>query len=55
MLMSKAEINEHIQVWPANARAPLDRETQILFMKSARRRHLALIKRLDKGDHDVVD
>ena len=55
MLMTKDEIRTAVRVWAANVKAPLDRDTQIAFMKTARRRHLAVIETLQKGNNDVVD
>ena len=48
MRMSKDEIKNAVQVWPANARAPLTRDQQIALMTTARERHRARIKRFDK-------
>lgn len=48
MKMSKDEIEDSVQTWPANARAPLTRDQQILLMTSARERHAARVERFDK-------
>lgn len=58
MQMTKNEIEQAVQVWPANAQAPLTRDEQILMMTTARERHAAnkqRLNRLIKGDNDVVD
>lgn len=39
MQMTKNEIEHAVQVWPANAQAPLTRDEQILLMTTARERH----------------
>jgi hypothetical protein len=54
MLMTKDEI-KNLVMWPANVRAPLDRNTQIAFMKTARRKHLAVLETPKKGNKNVVD
>jgi hypothetical protein len=48
MKMLKDEIKDAVQTWPANARAPLTREQQILLMTTARERHSARVERFDK-------
>jgi len=57
MKMTKQEVSD-FQVWPANVKAPLDRDQQILLMTTARARHLARIERFDKmfkENKNVID
>lgn len=58
MKMSEDEIKDAVQTWPANARAPLTRDQQIVLMTTARERHRARIKRFDKifkENKNVID
>lgn len=45
MLMSKDEIKNSV-CWPANGRSPIDRDTQIQIMSTAKERHDNHIKRM---------
>jgi hypothetical protein len=46
MLMTKEEIKHAIRVWPANVKAPLTRDEQILLMTTARERHDAVREKI---------
>jgi hypothetical protein len=46
MLMTKKEIATATRVWPANAKAPITRDAQILLMTTARERHAAAIEKI---------
>lgn len=48
MQMNKDEIKHTVNVWPANAKAPLSRDQQIELMTTARERHRARIERFNE-------
>jgi hypothetical protein len=48
MLMTKEEIKRSVHIWPANAKAPIDRDTQIILMQTAKERHAENRKRIMK-------
>lgn len=50
MFMDKDDIKKTEKSWPANIRAPLTRDEQILFMKTAKVRRLEYIKRVDSSE-----
>ena len=60
MIMTKSEAKEASRVWAANAKAPIDRDTQIYIMKTAAWRHKVLMNKYKemfakKGkDHDPI-
>jgi hypothetical protein len=39
MIMTKEEVQSSSRIWAANGRSPIDRDTQILIMKTAAWRH----------------
>ncbi len=41
-LMSREEVELATHIWPANVKAPIDRDTQIHMMKTAEWRHKQL-------------
>jgi hypothetical protein len=45
LVMTKDEIKNATSIWPANAKAPLDRDQQIFLMTTAKERHAARILR----------
>lgn len=54
MIMSKQEVKNSIR-WAANAEAPIDRDTQIALMLSAKQRHKERVARLQmllQGEKD---
>ena len=58
MQMTKDEISNTVQVWPANVKAPLTRDQQIVLMTTARERHSARVERFDKifkENKNVID
>jgi hypothetical protein len=46
IVMTKEEAKQAIRVWPANAKAPFDRDAQIELMKIARKQQLSTINRI---------
>lgn len=48
VIMTKDEILYAIKVWPANVKQPIDRDTQIQLMITAKERHESRINRLIK-------
>ena len=48
MLMTKEEIERSIHIWPANTKAPIDRDTQIMLMQTAKERYAENRKRIMK-------
>jgi hypothetical protein len=60
MIMTKSEAKEAARVWAANAKSPIDRDTQIQIMKTAAWRHAQLRNKYKemfakKGkDHDPL-
>ena len=50
--MTKEEIKSSVK-WAANAKQPLDRDQQIMLMKTARERHLAHLERLKEITRNV--
>lgn len=54
MLMSKKDIQNSVR-WAANAKSPIDRDTQIALMLSVKQRHEERVARLQmllQGDKD---
>ena len=47
IVMSKDEIRVAIRLWPANAKAPIDRDVQIKLMQTAAKRHEEKINKKD--------
>lgn len=56
IIMNKQEIEQAIHIWPANVKQPIDRDMQILLMKTSKERHLSrinkLVHRLEKKGKD---
>lgn len=48
VIMTKDEARNASRVWAANVKQPIDRDTQIELMKTARERHQSAINRLMK-------
>jgi hypothetical protein len=48
VIMTKEEARNASHAWAANAKQPIDRDTQIELMKSAKERHQSAINRLMK-------
>ena len=46
MVMTKKEVEQASKVWAANVKQPINRDMQILLMKTAKQRHEALIERM---------
>lgn len=46
MIMSKAEVHNAAQVWPANVKAPLSRDEVIALIKSAEQRRQHSIRQI---------
>ncbi len=58
MQMTKEEVKHAVRVWPANVKASLTRDEQILLMTTARERHAEVRERnrqFFKGEQNVVD
>jgi hypothetical protein len=55
MLMTEEEIKHAVRVWPANVKAPLTQDKQILLITTARERHAAskekILQLLKEQDH----
>ena len=52
VIMTKEEARTASHVWAANVKQPLDRDTQIVMMKTARERHQSVINKLMKKLED---
>lgn len=52
VVMTKEEARNASRIWAANVKQPIDRDTQIAMMKSARERHQSVINRLTKKLED---
>jgi len=48
VIMTKEEVQSHVHAWPANTKAPIDRDTQIQLMQTASQRHEEKINRIMK-------
>jgi hypothetical protein len=46
MIMTKDEVKQALKVWAANVKQPIDRDLQILLMKTAKQRREAFIERM---------
>ena len=52
VIMTKEEVQSHIHAWPANTKAPIDRNVQIKLMQTASKRHEEKINRIMKKLED---
>lgn len=47
-IMNKDEVKHEIRKWPANVKQPIDRDVQIMLMKTAQQRREARINKFMK-------
>lgn len=46
MIMTKEEARSAARIWAANVKSPIDRDTQIMLMTTARQRHEGTLNKI---------